>query len=407
METPKTWRGFDLSMRIAKIERAFAGAEVASPEDVPILVNTPCYFAFCSRDKPEDYFTNPASMLAYQAGGYEEHLRRVDDDYVPYFMPWFGTGVLASAFGCEIRLPARLDDDPAVAGPCIHSPADAARLRLPDPTRDGWMPRVLDAIDYARAYGDLPVGLTDMQGPLDTLGLMCGQVQLFEWMYDEPRMVRELFDLVTEAFIQWVKVQKQHIGEPLDRSNGLQGVYLARRRRVGVGRRHGAGGRAAVRGVCRPCVSSIFEAFGGGSVHFCGNGLHHADDLLRMRNLKVVNNSPLGKFAAFAALKQRLGHRVTLEIQDSAPLDVEGYYAGLFGAHRRFPRRHPGAVRARQRRHGRCRRLSAGELGSVRDRQSHRRRHAGLRGKKTGEPDKEAWVWRARYANPSTKTSRP
>jgi len=42
-------------------------------------------------------------MLNYQADGYERHLRGVQDDYVPYFMPWYGTGVLASAFGCQIR----------------------------------------------------------------------------------------------------------------------------------------------------------------------------------------------------------------------------------------------------------------------------------------------------------------
>ncbi|MCL5995457.1 MAG: hypothetical protein M1546_05300 [Chloroflexi bacterium] len=330
--TGYTWRDFDLSARVAKIERAFQRAEVKSPDDVPILVNTPCYFAFGNTNKPADYFSNPKSMVEYQARGYEEHLRRVDDDYVPYFMPWFGTGVLASAFGCEIRMPAVPDDDPAVAGPCVRSPADAAHLRLPDPTRDGWMPRVLDAIDYARAYGDLPVGLTDLQGPLDTLGLMCGQVQLYQWMYDEPAMVHELFDLVTEAFIQWVRVQKQHAGEPLERSNGLQGVYSP-----------GAGlwesdddmvlvGARLYETFVVPCVSRIFEAFGGGSVHFCGNGLHHIDNLLRIKCLKVVNTSPLGNFEGFATLKRRLGLRVLIQIQDGAPLDVEAYYSSLFDA---------------------------------------------------------------------------
>jgi uroporphyrinogen-III decarboxylase len=327
-----TWRGYDLSARIRKIERTFGLEDVTSPEDVPVLVNTPCYFAFGSRDKPADYFTDPASMLAYQAHGYEEHLRCVQDDYVPYFMPWFGTGVLASAFGCEIRTPDVLDDDPAVAGPCLHSPADAARLTLPDAGRAGWMPRVLDAIDYARANGDLPVGLTDMQGPLDTLGLMCGQVQLYQWMYDEPRMVRELFELVTEAFIQWVKLQKEHIGEPLERSNGLQGVYSP-----------GAGvwesdddmilvGARLYEEFALPGVARICATFGGGSVHFCGNGLHHVDNLLRMKSIKVVNNSPLSKFATFAALKRKLAGRLLIQIQDGAPLDVESYYTALFDA---------------------------------------------------------------------------
>lgn len=328
------WRGFDLTMRQRKLERACACPEIEAPDDLPMLVNTPCYFAFGSQDVPPDYFTNPASMLAYQTRGYERHLKLVQDDYIPYFMPWFGTGVLASAFGCRITLAPEPGSDPAVAEPCISSPTAAARLKLPDPQRDGWMPRVLETIDYARAHGDLPVGLTDMQGPLDTLGLMCGQAQLYQWMYQEPRMVHELFALVTEAFIQWAKVQKEHIGEPLDRSNGLQGIRWP----VGIGIWESDDDLVLLdAGLYRefvvPYVSRIFSAFGSGSLHFCGNGLHHADSLLQITNLKVVSNSPMGNFAATAQLKRRLSERrITLQIQDAAPEDIEAYYTQLYAA---------------------------------------------------------------------------
>ena len=324
------WRGFDLTARCAKIARAFDRAEVSSPEDLPILVNTPCYFAFATRDKPEDYFTNPATMVEVQARGYEKHLAAVNDDVVPYFMPWFGTGVLASAFGCEITIASGPGNDPAVAGPCVTSPADAARLKMPDPYEDGWMPRVLDAIDHARANYDLPVGLTDMQGPLDTLGLMCGQAQLYEWMYREPRMIHELSNLVTEAFIEWVKVQKAHIGEPLDRSNGLQGVGASP---IGVWESDDDMvllDPALYEAFVVPYVSRIFQAFGGGSVHFCGNGYHHLDNLRKIEGLRVVNTSPMGNFQAFAEFRKQLDASVVVQVQDIAPIDVEGYYRRLF-----------------------------------------------------------------------------
>ena len=323
------WRGHDLRPRVQKLIQAFSGAAVMSPEDVPVLVNTPCYFAFGSKDKPADYFDNPASMWRYQADGYERHLGRVNDDMVPYFMPWFGTGVLASAFGCEIRR-GQQDDDPAVAAPCVHSPADAAALRLPEAGRAGWMPRVLDAIDYAMSEGDLPVGLTDMQGPLDTLGLMCGQAQLYQWMYSEPGMVHDLMELVTTAFIDWAQVQKAHIGEPLDSSHGLQGVFSP-----GIGIWESDDDLVLLdpglyREFVAPYVARILTAFGGGSVHFCGNGLHHIETLEALPGLKVVNNSPLGDFAAFGALKRRLSGRAVIEIQDGAPLDPDAYYPRLF-----------------------------------------------------------------------------
>lgn len=324
------WRGFDLAPRIAKIRRAFNCEPVTSAEDVPILVNTPAYFSFGSKDKPQDYYTNLASMLAYQANGYETHLKRVNDDYVPYFMPWFGTGVLASAFGAKVHVPDDPADDPAVLEPLIKTPADVARLRLPDPTRDGWMPRVLEAIDYAVANGDLPVGLTDMQGPLDTLGQMCGQSQLYQWMYSEPAMIHQLMDLVTEAFIDWVKVQKRHTGEPLEWSNGLQGAYSP-----GCAVWESDDDLVLVdpglyREFVVPYVSRIFKVFGSGSVHFCGNGVQHIASFKQIEHLKVINNSPLGNFVAFTQLQKALGGQVTIQIQDASAAEPESYYPQLF-----------------------------------------------------------------------------
>ncbi len=325
-----TWRGFDLTRRLERIDRAFAMAEVTSPDDVPILANTPCYFAFSTFDKPDDYFTNPASMVEYQERGFERHLAEIDDDVVPYFMPWFGTGVLASGFGSRITIADGRGNDPAVAGPCITSIADARRLKMPDPERDGWMPRVLAAIDHARGHSDLPVGLTDMQGPLDTLGQMCGQVQLFTWMYDEPALVHDLLDLVTDAFIAWVGVQKEHIGEPRDSSNGLQGVGAS-----AVGCWESDDDMTMLSPdmyaeFVAPRVARIFDAFGGGSLHFCGKGYQHLETILDHRSMRVVNNSPMGSFAEVGAFRRRLGAGVSLQIQDIAPIDLEGYYRRLF-----------------------------------------------------------------------------
>jgi uroporphyrinogen-III decarboxylase len=330
MAFPKSWRSFDLSARLGKIESTFDLAEVTSAEDVPILINTPCYFAFATYDKPEDYFTNPASMVGYQEQGYQRHLSEIDDDLVPYFMPWFGTGVLASAFGCEIALQPGPGNDPAVAGPCITSPSDVAKLKLPDPHKDGWMPRVLETVDYARAHSDLPVGLTDMQGPLDTVGLMCGQEQLFMWMYEEPQAIHDLFDIVTEAFIEWVKVQKEHIGEPLDRSNGLQGVGASP---VGVWESDDdmiMVGPKQYREFVVPYVSRIFEAFGGGSLHFCGKGFQHLDNILAVKDVRVVNVSPMAHHSAFGEFRRGLGEAVVIQLQDIAPIEVEDYYRKLF-----------------------------------------------------------------------------
>ena len=127
-----------------------------------------------------------------------------------------------------------------------------------------------------------------------------------------------------------MRVQKAHIGEPLDSSHGLQGVFSP-----GVGVWESADDLVLLdpglyREFVAPYVTRILTAFGGGSVHFCGNGLHHIETLAAMPGLKVVNNSPLGNFAAFGTLKRRLSGRAVIEIQDGAPLDPEVYYPRLF-----------------------------------------------------------------------------
>lgn len=329
MDFPTVWRGFDLSTRIEKIARAFNKAPLRSADDLPVIVNTPCYFAFSTYDKPEDYFSSPASMLAYQENGYEAHLNAVEDDSVPYFMPWFGTGVLASGFGCVIKLEEGPGNDPAVAGPCVQSPSDVTHLKLPDPYNDGWMPRVLESIDYARENSDLPVGLTDMQGPLDTAGQMCGQERLFMWMYEEPEAVHALFDIVTEAFIEWTRVQKKHIGEGLDWSNGLQGVGASP---IGVWESDDdmiMVGPDQYAEFVAPYVSRIFEVFGGGSLHFCGSGYQHLHTIREMKGVRVVNTSPMANYDAFAEFRAGLPDDVVVQLQDLAPTDVETYYRKL------------------------------------------------------------------------------
>jgi hypothetical protein len=321
----------NLKARKKKIENAINLKPVRSTEDVPLIVNTPCYFAFGTNDKPSDYFTNPVAMVRFQVEGWERHLEHVHDDAVPYFMPWYGTGVLASAFGATVVFPKRQGEDPSLSGPVIHSSAQIAKLKAPDPERSGIMPRVLETIQRALDAGSLPVGLTDMNSPLSTIGQLCGYDKLFYWMYDDPKAVHALFDLVTDAFIVWVNKQKALIGEPMDASNGLQGTWSPK----------GVGVWASDDDIILlnpelyaefvlPRMNRLFAEFGGGHLHFCGNGCHQTANLLAMPGVRAVNNSPMGDIESFAKLYRAIKGKKAIQIQDSTPLDPESYYRRLF-----------------------------------------------------------------------------
>ncbi|MCL2812975.1 MAG: hypothetical protein FWD23_00085 [Oscillospiraceae bacterium] len=325
-----SFRGFDLTARKSKIKRTMDLIPPKTPGDIPVLAQTPCFFGFGNNRRPKAYWEDPAEMLKFQQDGFEQHLKYVDDDTVPYFMPWFGTGVLASAFGCRIRPATGDGDDPGVVSTVIENVGDIAKLKRPDPHGSGYMPKVLEFMEYAALRGDIPVGYTDLNSPLSTAAQLCGYDRLFYWMYDEPEAVRDLMSLICESFAKWVEVQKEITGEPFGCSNGLQGVWtpkggvwLSDDDLVSV-----SGGLYAE--FVLPCYSDIFERFGGGHLHYCGNGTHQLENIKNMRGVTAVNNSPMGNNTAFAKLCEAARGKLTVEIQDAAPADPETYYKNLF-----------------------------------------------------------------------------
>lgn len=326
-----TWRGFDLSKRKEKIRRAFERAPLTDAEMMPIVIGTPCYFGFGSKPRPREYWEDPKVMVDFQESAYEAHLAQIHDDFVPYFMPWFGTGVLASAFGSKIKPATGDGDDPAVPNIAINSVTDIARLRLPDPYSSGWMPKVVEFIEYAKQHSDLPIGLTDMNSPLSTACQLCGYENFFIWMYEEPEAVKDLMAIITEALIQWTRLQKQLAGEPMDSSSGLQGlwspaagIWLSDDDLVTIGPEQ-------YEEFIVPHYSRIFTEFGGGILHFCGKGLHQADNILKIENVRAVNNSPMGQYDVFTRFVDKVGHgKLSIVIQDGVPEDMERYYTRLF-----------------------------------------------------------------------------
>ncbi|MBQ8507624.1 MAG: hypothetical protein IJ466_09380 [Clostridia bacterium] len=325
-----SFRGFDLRPRQERIRRAMNLIPPRSADDIPVIAHTPCYFGFGCKRMPEAYWQDPAVMLAFQQDGYEQHLKTVNDDVVPYFMPWFGTGVLASAFGCPMREAGGNGDDPAVLGVAISEPEDVAKLKKPDPFRDGWMPRVIRFMEYAARHGEMPVGPTDLNSPLCTAAQLVGYDKLFYWMYDEENAVDDLMSLITETFIDWVRLQKEITGEAIDMSNGLQGVWTPR---GGVWLSDDdlvSVGPELYERFVLPHYQRIFAEFGGGHLHYCGVGTHQIENILKIPQLTAVNNSAMGNAEAFTRLAQALSGKLAIEIQDVAPVTPDSYYEKIF-----------------------------------------------------------------------------
>ena len=321
-------RRFDA--RLAKVAPktadAFAFRDVKAP---PFIVNSALYWIFgLDPDTlPDDYVSDPAVMTAYQERTYYDQVKEIDDDFVPYLMPWFGTVVTASALGCQIEFQPKMDPAANPRYYPVRTVEDVHRLEIPDPEKAGLMPDVLKCLNYMKANSFLPVGITDFQGPLTTANQLMGYDKLIYLMHDDPKAMHELMDKVTETLIMWVKKQKAVIGEPLTECIGDQQVYTGKN--AGVWFSDDDAVLMSVktyREFVAPYNSRILEAFGGGCIHYCGNATHHADTFLAMKGLKALNIFNLYNIRSVAELQAKLQDRIVLFVCDFTPVDYQAYF---------------------------------------------------------------------------------
>ncbi len=127
----------------AKTEKVF---NFEKDDTTPFLVNSAFYHCFGLDEDtiPNNYCNDPAVMTSFQEKNYYEQMVSIDDDFVPYLMPWFGTGVLASAFGAKVDFPDKMD--PAVNSQelAIKIAGDIKAMEIADPGKSGMMPMVLE-----------------------------------------------------------------------------------------------------------------------------------------------------------------------------------------------------------------------------------------------------------------------
>ena len=281
---------------------------------------------------PEDYCRgNYKVMLEHQLAKIEHHFKQnyVADCYEPFLMPWYGTCVLSSGFGVECVTNPNMD--PAVGAAILNKTDDVYELKIPDFEHDGMMPMVLEAIDYFRENCDLPIMLTDSQGPLSTALSLAGYENFIYWMYDEPEVIHLLMQKVTDAFIGWSRIQKRRIGIA-DEEPGYQMAV-----RTGTGK----GGivfsdddsiildAEAYREFVKPYNEQILAAFGGGCIHCCGSVNHQAENLKDTDGLTLYHNMTLDHLEDAAKLQVKLAEKgIAMVVGDFAPADdrIDSYY---------------------------------------------------------------------------------
>jgi hypothetical protein len=243
-------------------------------------------------DDPEKMLYNELVRTVGGTSTYTSILLK--DDFPPHIRSNHGIGILSSLFGARCRIIN--DNMPWVEHMELDEIRKAVGKGVPDLSR-ALGKRVLDTHHfylerlkgYPKCFRCVRITQPDLQSPFDIAHLLIGN-DVFLGVVDWPDLVHELLAVVTDTYIAFRKKV-----EPLltDRA-GDGAVYL-----------HGClfGGKVLLkddtaiinlseemhRAFSKTYNERIFEAFGGGSMHYCGPSRAWAHAAVRSPWLRGIN----------------------------------------------------------------------------------------------------------------------
>ena len=208
---------------------------------------------------------------------------KFEDDTIFGLGCFTGVGTIASAFGCPTKffkdkLPwtEHVIED---AGEIIHLKPNIGKAEL--------FNLALEKAFYFREKTgvDLPIKLPDIQGPVDTAGIIMKDSSLFEAFYTHPKEIHLLMKMVTETLIKMVRIFKEKVTNLFCFSHGFwlpYGIHLSDDFLAVLSPR-------IYEEFVRPYNEIIAKEFAGLFLHSCGNYLHQVPNLLTTKELMGVH----------------------------------------------------------------------------------------------------------------------
>ena len=235
-----------------------------------------------------EIFEDPDKMLLQELQSVYAGAK-LQDDRLYGIRANYGTGIIASMFGCEVRT---FDDSLPIG---LHASSEQLDRILagdaPGPDA-GLMPRVLEtATRFREALQPYPklsraVGsqVFDIQGPFDNASIIWGS-DIYLAIFDDPEKLRRLMHLITEATLTAVKKLREVDGRPLEEHDGdwnfLGGLCVRNDSSVNLS------GDQYVEFV-KPFDTRLLAEWGGW-IHFCGRAHQWWQALLDIPGLRGIN----------------------------------------------------------------------------------------------------------------------
>ncbi len=218
-----------------------------------------------------DYYDDDEAELAWNVR-YHQERAEVYDYGMPNVKPNIGISVMAAAFGCEYTV--NNEADPWVT-PLIReaNAAEVYQLKKPDLEQNPIYQKALERIDYIQAHTALPLRLVNVPSPLVTASLIWEYTPFIEATILHPEEVHALLEIVTEATIEYVQLQLNHITNL--HTMGHEMWYIPRD--VGVRISDDTAALLSPKAYREFGVrynAKISEVFGGIVIHSCGDLRH-------------------------------------------------------------------------------------------------------------------------------------
>jgi hypothetical protein len=258
-----------------------------------------------------EIFDDPEKMLFNElVSAWDTHLVHrplVGDDLPATIRANFGTVLVASAFGARVE---QVEDNPPWVRPFGSRAELAAGLaRGPVDLTAGWLPLVVERYRFYREVlalypplGDvIRLALPDLQGPVDTLEMMCGSA-LYAGMIEDPDFVAQALDTVAAGQVALAQQLATFMNDGpagFAHQHGfmIRGSLLLR-------------GDSAImvsprmyRRQIAPHDERVLAELGGGGIHSCGNFMHNVGAMLELPSLRCLDfgQSPLNDVDAIYA----------------------------------------------------------------------------------------------------------
>lgn len=129
----------------------------------------------------------------------------------------------------------------------------------------------------------------DLQGPFDISHLLWGS-DIYMAIYDNPQLVKELMEVVTQTYIKCMKQIKKTTTDDVD--GGAFAYHWGMLYSGGYVLRDDSAvnlSKDDFNEFVRPYDEKIFKELGGGSIHFCGRADQWIFDMIQMEGCKGIN----------------------------------------------------------------------------------------------------------------------